>query len=98
MKKNKFIPRVNIKKLAKKASKTLAKVYKKVEKKPKKIKRKIKTNSQIKFFQKLREDKVKLKYKEKIIKLQTIKERNHERKRIKDEEKRLRNEAERIRD
>jgi len=40
MKKNKFIPRVNIKKLAKKASKTLAKVYKKVEKKPNKIKRK----------------------------------------------------------
>jgi hypothetical protein len=73
MKKSKFIPNVNIKKLAKKASKTLAKVYKKVEKKPKKIKIKIKTKSQIKFFQKLREEKAKQNFREKILKLQATK-------------------------
>jgi len=54
MKKIKFIPKVNIKKLAKRAKKTLAKVYKASEKKTKKIKIKPKTNSQIKFFQKLK--------------------------------------------
>ena len=55
MKKNKYIPNVNIKKLAKKASRTLAKVYK-IKIKPKKSKKKTKiqtkTKSQIHFFHK----------------------------------------------
>ena len=57
MKRNKYIPNVNIKKLAKKASKTFAKVYLKIEKKPKKKKIKIITTSKVKFFKKLREKK-----------------------------------------
>ena len=75
------MPKVNIKKLAKKASITLAKVYKKIEtksKKPKRIKKTIKTKSQIRFLQKLKEEKQKQKRKEKFIKLQAIKERNLE--------------------
>ena len=47
MKKNKYIPNVNIKKLAKKASRTLARDYK-IKTKPKKSKKKTKTKKKIK--------------------------------------------------
>ena len=73
--KKKIVSKVNIKKLAKKASTILAKVYKKNEKKQKKRKSKIKTAAELRFLKKLREGTVAQKHKERLIKLQVIKER-----------------------